>query len=531
MVVLNNPTDASIWIRQSNVGDVSVPLPFSGINDWFTIRYEVTPDTFKIFYNAVVVYAARRVDGYVATLLEPTALWLEQGRQKKIDYYRIYGADFSTPIYAEEFSSAANMAWPNPAALTPIPTCDNAWQTFFNSKRGTYFSLSQIEAEYRTNCGYYAQPCQSAPALMLCGLSLPPNPPNPPADSACADVTQLGLEKGRLAWKYYVDSTNAEFDRLYLAKCLAGTSGERLTVSHPVSEYHYTLYYYDRAGNLVKTVPPAGVKTDYSTTWLNGVKAARAAATAQPQIHTLATQYRYNSLNQVVAQSTPDADQSRFWYDRLGRLALSQNAKQAAASPMAYSYTRYDALGRVAEVGQKQNAAVVNQSLTRSQTNLNNFVYHPSTPNTQATITVYDLLPQYNMTNAPAAFINQQKAYTTRNRVSYSLLYDSYTGTVPNPTAYAMATYYNYDIHGNVKQLMHHYATAPMATAYTTHQYKFMAYQYDLISGKVNSVAYNPGYADQFYHRYTYDAENRLTDVYTTTNPMFVGRAVLEDHE
>jgi hypothetical protein len=41
-------------------------------------------------------------------------------------------------------------------------------------------------------------------------------------------------------------------------------------------------------------------------------------------------------------------------------------------------------------------------------------------------------------------------------------------------------------------------------------------YKYDLISGKVNHVAYRPGQADAFYHKYVYDAENRITQVLTS---------------
>ena len=43
-----------------------------------------------------------------------------------------------------------------------------------------------------------------------------------------------------------------------------------------------------------------------------------------------------------------------------------------------------------------------------------------------------------------------------------------------------------------------------------------MVYDYDLISGKVNQVAYQPGLKDEFYHRYNYDAENRLVEAYTS---------------
>lgn len=30
-------------------------------------------------------------------------------------------------------------------------------------------------------------------------------------------------------------------------------------MNYNLHEYHYTLYYYDQAGNLIKTVPPEGV--------------------------------------------------------------------------------------------------------------------------------------------------------------------------------------------------------------------------------------------------------------------------------
>jgi hypothetical protein len=49
-------------------------------------------------------------------------------------------------------------------------------------------------------------------------------------------------------------------------------------------------------------------------------------------------------------------------------------------------------------------------------------------------------------------------------------------------------------------------------------RFKKIVYQYDLISGKVNSVSYQPGWADQFYHKYAYDAENRLIEVQTSSD-------------
>ncbi len=41
-------------------------------------------------------------------------------------------------------------------------------------------------------------------------------------------------------------------------------------------------------------------------------------------------------------------------------------------------------------------------------------------------------------------------------------------------------------------------------------------YEYDLISGNMKKVSYNKDKIDQFYHRYTYHADNRLFTVATS---------------
>ncbi|MDA3615532.1 hypothetical protein O3P16_11995, partial [Chitinophagaceae bacterium LY-5] len=62
-------------------------------------------------------------------------------------------------------------------------------------------------------------------------------------------------------------------------------------------------------------------------------------------------------------------------------------------------------------------------------------------------------------------------------------------------------------------------------------RFKQVRYDYDLVSGKVNMVIYQPGYIssdnsrvsfkDLFYHRYEYDAENKLTAVYTSSDSVY----------
>jgi len=90
---------------------------------------------------------------------------------------------------------------------------------------------------------------------------------------------------------------------------------------------------------------------------------------------------------------------------------------------------------------------------------------------------------------------------------------------------------YSYDIHGNVDTLLNIAMANTLLENFGCNAYKYIAYKYDLISGKVNEVHYNAGFADEFYHRYEYDADNRLTDVYTTDNKVLLHQPGLEEHD
>ena len=361
----------------------------------------------------------------------------------------------------------------------------------------------------------------------LCGRVGPHVFPIPEPPGKCDYLKDMAMAIATEQYNAYVAQLYNSFDNIYLAKCLEAKGHETFTVSAPVAEYHYTLYYYDQAGNLVKTVPPEGVHPNFDETYLTSVHDARltGATTSLPDLpqHTLVTQYRYNTLNQVVVQQTPDAGISRFYYDRLGRLAISQNAKQEVVSK--YSYTIYDDLGRIKEVGQKLSTTVMTQVKCQNQEELFNWIYDNAFNKEQVTRTTYDLpAPNINPPPNPAPLTQ----VNLRNRVSFTQVFDEDPDNIadppgiPNYLSHKSATYYSYDIHGNVDKLLQDYVGTMGAAAFPTgNRFKLITYNYDLISGKVNEVAYQPGMIDGFYHRYDYDAENRLTDVNTSRDGIY----------
>lgn len=214
---------------------------------------------------------------------------------------------------------------------------------------------------------------------------------------------------------------------------------------------------------------------------------------------------------------------TRFWYDKLGRLVLSQNIKQFkkinpanSSVTQAYSYTLYDALGRITEVGEKfENpfgAAAKINNIFGSFVNghYNNSMIDDAKfmswingwgVRQEVTKTYYD----------SQSILIAGTQNNLRKRVATITYEDVYDG---NNLTYNHATHYSYDIHGNVSTVWQENTQL----AVSGQSIKQMDYQYDLISGKVNKVIYSPGQIDQFIHRYTYDADNRITSVETSSN-------------
>ncbi|WP_281309715.1 glycoside hydrolase family protein [Flavobacterium flavigenum] len=338
---------------------------------------------------------------------------------------------------------------------------------------------------------------------------------------------------------FYADKREA-FKQNYLKAALEGLD-ETLTQMSFDKEYQYTLYYYDQAGNLVQTVPPEGVDRlsapDDKT--INNIREKQPENELNTKnvapAHTMQTQYRYNSLNQLVWQQTPDGQhtdengqlhtgsQTTFAYDPLGRIIASQNSKQKTKGQ--FSYTRYDGLGRITEAGQlktksgfaikiNENGRLIYASgdevPTDAVTKSINYPYNIADETEQVTKTIYD-----SPLKDTQSWFTAYGSDNSHKRVTGVLYFDTLTSNSP-VSGYANGIFYDYDVHGNVKELVHHINNNPKLTSMKG-AVKKVVYDYDLISGNVNKVTYQPNnLKEQFIHRYEYDADNRIKQVYTS---------------
>ena len=278
----------------------------------------------------------------------------------------------------------------------------------------------------------------------------------------------------------------SDYYNQYKTQCLTRIA-ENLTYTYIPKEHHYTLYYYDQAANLVQTVPPKGVNPLSDAQ----VQAFRFGTKVDPA-HVLVTRYKYNSLNQLTWQKTPDAGESNFWYNDKGQLKLSQNAQQA--SDTLYSYTKYDEQGRTVEVGELKTYIAISA--------LVDSIDSPNFPTSG--------LSDFQLTDITRTHYDFGKpgvqSYFSQENLRTRVAWVEVTG---KDGADTVSTYYTYDIHGNVKALLQ---------ALPGLKPKRTDYVYDLISGKVNYVMYQYGEDDQFIHQYTYDDDNRITEVRTSSD-------------
>gem|GEM_PF-2198644 len=351
----------------------------------------------------------------------------------------------------------------------------------------------------------------------------------PEIEDDCIDalITNAELEADA-AYGIYLETAKEEFIANYIETCRG--VDETYNMNYLANRYHYTLMYYDRAGNLVKTVPPKGVQPlddaeiDELQDYRNGD-----GGSEHYNNHGFVTYHYYNALNQPIETVTPDGGSSKLWYDQVGRLIVSQNARQAelthnviTGDPMgtgyatqAWSYTQFDDLGRPVEMGEfvqptpftkakakdpSQFATWFNQLSAVGEDRYRNQVMRVnySNPTSTAALDAFGEAAQGDI----------------RNRVSSVSIVEGYTHMVPSWVLEDpdYLYHYAYDVHGNVRS--HLQENADLVA--DGRQFFQSNYEYDLLSGLPHYAHFQQGKLDQYSHRYTYDADNRLKEVHTS---------------
>ena len=172
-----------------------------------------------------------------------------------------------------------------------------------------------------------------------------------------------------------------------------------------------------------------------------------------------------------------------------------------------YSYTKYDNLGRITEVGQIRSSETMDRSVSRTQSQIDLWFTPPIQPEQKLHRRImtrdimYHYLRYFLQVICATGFRGLQ--CIKQNLMLTPLVILLLPSTVMTSTA----------------MLIHCYRT--IKAGWTAATGLKIVYDYDLISGKVNQVSYQPGKLDQFYHRVYHDAENRLTDVETSSDQLY----------
>ncbi len=203
----------------------------------------------------------------------------------------------------------------------------------------------------------------------------------------------------------------------------------------------------------------------------------------------------------------PDEGEAWFLYRKDGQIRFSVNSKQLQNKQ--FSYTNYDDRGRPTESGvyTDNNLTYLNPSNTsdpfkialRNLIDQNDGLIDANC--SERHITQYDLADNSGLVTA----------FGTDTRKSNYAQQSFMAGNVAKTQNENTTTWYSYDVYGRVQWIAQQINGLP--------EVKTIDYMYDPITSQVNKVYYQKGAADQFIHRYTYDAvDYSLTKVEASTN-------------
>ncbi|HYD43193.1 MAG TPA: GH-E family nuclease [Anaeromyxobacter sp.] len=317
-----------------------------------------------------------------------------------------------------------------------------------------------------SDCAFPAEPDCSTVVVGI-DISTPP-PPGDPV-TVCRDAAQDAADQaGRVAVDAARGAFATTFRSVHFSRCFGPGLRETFAYEARDREYHYTLRYYDQAGNLVQTVPPQGV---------DPVPGATAATAVQ---HRLAARFRYDSLDRITSRSSPDTGEQRFLHDAADRVRFSQDAQQKVDGT--WAYVKYDARNRPVETGV---LAGIGEAVVRARLDEVDFPGSGDGTREDVVRTVYD-----SAASVPAC--TPLAPRNLRSRVA-AVVADGALG--------ATTLCYSYDPQGRTEAVLRE---LPGLGA------KLLRYDFDFVTGRVAAVHYQPGQPDALHQRYRYGPVGEL---------------------
>jgi RHS repeat-associated protein len=497
------------------------------LNSWtkmlslLAIKGELTHGNTLNLYNENIVYAKSNLPSYLGNTLNVSI----SGNSMTLNFTDISSNScVITLVKPSSFTFGFDKIVGFESVSANIASCATPSSIF--DLKAVYFDcgVKQIVDIQATSSCFQSGTCVCNPNnLSLCSNSESSNPNDILWDCYepyLSQMMQMAYEK----YQQGIIDAYADFKLDYNTKCSAAFETEYMNLNGPFNRYQYTMFYYDQAGNLERTVAPEGVHqlSEVNSTTVNTDRAAvvnvgsfpPASASNKP-VHDIITSYNYNSYNQLVSTSNPDQDgATKYWYDRFGRIVASQNPVQADAN--LYSYIYYDNQARPYQVGQVYKTSGLTESIVKNPSNSSGSFWYWVQTGTKSEVTVTHYDKSFSV-NIPVKFANGLQE-NLRLRVASVFYYEIYNAS--NLNAYSSATHYSYDIHGNVKEFIQDTPQLDIVDQ----QDKSTQYEYELVSGNVNTVHYQKDQRDQLTHEYKYDKLNRLTQVYTATDKVYKSR-------
>ncbi len=271
-------------------------------------------------------------------------------------------------------------------------------------------------------------------------------------------------------------------------RIILNNSASEVTIGYNNYLLDVSCQFYDDAGRLKVSVSLNGYKS-----WMTGTDYALIDKTT----------YEYNHQGWLLTMTEPDAGQTQFVYRKDGKIRFSQNAQQAEMNR--FSYTHYDAIGRPIESGEYVGTTIAfvpmssplfpSSAMRTELEKIYDQIDWSGSDKKDWIRTHYDI-PDETIATLPSgfqqAFVRGAVSWTENINIKTWYSYDEFgrvTWMAQKPAALdrVFVTRYTYDFIGNVLEVMN--------------------------ASCLSGILMSP-----FYHKYEYDADNRLSKVYTSVD-------------